>query len=81
MARFLFIVSRQLPGVYEHLREQFGQEPNVEVILDRRKGERRQPEASEPPPGADRRHGQRRRNGSVDEQLRVMGYAFVRIPD
>ena len=81
MARFLFIVARQLPGVYEHLREQFGQEPNVEVILDRRKGERRQPEASEPPPGVDRRHAQRRRNGSVDEQLRVMGYAFVRVPD
>jgi hypothetical protein len=81
VAKFLFIVARQLPGVYEHLREQFGREPNVAVILDRRKGGRRQPETSEPPAGADRRHAERRHNGAVDEQLRVMGYAFVRIPD
>ena len=79
MARFLFIVARQLPGVYEHLCEQFGGEPNVEIIMDRRKGERREPEALAPAPGPERRQGERRRNGTVDEQLRVMGYAFVRI--
>ena len=81
MARFLFIVARQLPSVYEHLCQQFGREPNVEVIMDRRKGDRREPEAAAPPPGPERREGERRRNASVDEQLRVMGYAFVRIAD
>ena len=44
MARFLFIVARQLPSVYEHLCQQFGREPNVEVIMDRRKGDRTEDE-------------------------------------
>jgi len=70
VARFLFIVARQLPGVYEHLLQQFGAEPGVEVIMDRRKA---------PAPAAEHPQAERRRNGSVDEQLRVMGYAFVRI--
>ena len=78
MAKFLFIVARQLPGVYEHLREQFAAEPDVEVIFDRRKGERRQPEREEPP-AAERRVVERRQNATADEQLRVMGYAFVRL--
>ena len=69
MAHFLFIVARQLPDVYDHLCRQFGREPNVEVILDRRKEVRRDP-------GSDRR-----RNGSADEQLRAMGYAFVKLED
>ena len=73
MPRFLFIVNRQLPRVYEHLCHQFAGEPNVEVIMDRRKGD--------PPPGGDRREGERRLNADADEQLQVMGYAFVRISD
>ena len=80
MARFLFIVARQLPRVYEHLCQQFAGEPNVEIIFDRRKSDRRQPEAAETP-ATERRHGERRRNAEVDEQLRVMGYAFVRLAD
>ncbi len=72
MARFLFIVARQLPGVYEHLCQQFGAEPDVEVIIDRRKA---------PASGAEGHHVERRRNDRVDEQLRVMGYAFVRIAE
>src|SRR5712691_7062143 len=78
VARSLFIVARQLPDVYEHLREQFGREPD-EVILDRRIGERRQDGTREPPAGADRRQANRRQNAVVSEQLRVMGYAFVRL--
>lgn len=67
--------------MYEHLCRQFAHEPNVEVIMDRRKGERREPEAAVPPPDRDRRQSDRRQNGDADEQLRVMGYAFVRIAD
>ena len=80
MARFLFIVARQLPGVYEHLLRQFGGEPNVEVVMDRRKSDRRQPDATAPAPGVERQ-AERRHNPSADEQLRVMGYAFVRIAE
>src|SRR5712691_111589 len=65
VARFLFIVARQLPDVYEHLREQFGREPNGEVILDRRLGERRQDGTRKPPAGADRRQANRRQNAVV----------------
>ena len=79
MTRFLFIVARQLPDVYKHLREQFGQEPDVEVILDRRFGDRRPDAASDSPAGADEGPGERRQNAVVSEQLRVMGYAFVRL--
>ena len=70
MARFLFIVARQLPLVYDHLRQQFGVEPNVQVIVDRRKGT-----------PAERGPGERRHRAVVDEQLRSMGYAFVRLDD
>src|SRR5882672_5606903 len=60
VARFLFIVARQLPNVYDHLRAQFGREPNGEVILDRRLGARRQDGTREPRAGADRRQADRR---------------------
>jgi hypothetical protein len=79
VTRFLFIVVRQLPDVYEHLCEQFGREPDVEVILDRRVGERRRDTGGGPPAGGDRRRTDRRQNAVVSEQLRVMGYAFVRL--
>jgi hypothetical protein len=71
VARFIFIVARQLPRVYEHLSRQFASEPNVQVVMDRRKGGR-----SLGPPA-----DERRRNVDADEQLRVMGYAFVRLTD
>ena len=74
MARFLLIVDRQLPLVYDNLRQQFGREPNVQVILDRRK-ERR------PPAPSEAALNERRQRGVVDEQLRTMGYAFVRLDD
>jgi hypothetical protein len=71
VARFLFIVARELPHVYEHLCQQFAGEANVEVIVDRRKNAR--PEA----PAQD----ERRRNMGIDEELRAVGYAFVRLGD
>ena len=85
MARFLFIVARQLPNVYEHLRQQFAAEPEVQVIVDRRQGQRRQTDrrgsGNAPAPSDERRRGERRQNPGPDEQLRTMGYAFVRLPD
>ncbi len=39
--RDLYIVATDRRDVYELLRRQFAGDPNVEVILDRRKGERR----------------------------------------
>ena len=73
MARFLFIVARQLPLVYDNLRQQFGREPNVQVIVDRRKETR--------PRSASEGQAERRQRAGVDERLRSMGYAFVRLDD
>ncbi len=41
MARHLFLVSRHEARLYEYLLERFRDDGNVEVILDRRRGERR----------------------------------------
>jgi len=41
MARHLFLVSRHDARLYEYLVERFRDDGNVEVILDRRHGERR----------------------------------------
>jgi hypothetical protein len=79
VARSLFIVVRQLPNVFEHLRRQFGEEPDVEVLVDRRREQRRKtphrPLAGE----RERRHGERRQNREADEQLRSLGYVFIRV--
>jgi hypothetical protein len=41
MARYLFVVSRQHRALYDYLLERFSGDPNAQVILDRRRGERR----------------------------------------
>jgi hypothetical protein len=66
MARMLFIVARDDPGLYESLRREFADEPEVEVILDRRAGERRTGPGDE-----------RRRRPEVDERLQALGWAIV----
>ena len=79
MTQHLFIVSRQQPELYSYLTQEFSEEPDVRVILDRREGERRQHaerRASEP---ADRRHSDRRGETGVGGQLSSLGYAFVRL--
>jgi hypothetical protein len=43
MARHLFLVSRNDARLYEYLVERFRDDGNVQVILDRRRGERRRP--------------------------------------
>ena len=42
MVRLLFIVARDQLDLWHHLKRDFAQEAEVEVILDRRRGERRQ---------------------------------------
>ena len=68
MPRYLFIVARGHPDVYADLQRQFLENPDVEVLVDRRLSERRlsgrqeRQESHEP----ERRHGERRgqRGGS-----------------
>jgi len=80
MPPHLYIVARDRPDLYEYLAHTFAQEPDVEVILDRRRADRYpQPERRAVPRG-DRRFADRRLAAQVSYDLRTLGYAFVRRP-
>ena len=46
MARYIFIVSLRHRALYDYLLQRFSDDPNAQVILDRRRAERRQAEIS-----------------------------------
>jgi hypothetical protein len=73
MGRELFIVSRDRPDLYRYLTQTFAGAENVEVIWDRRTGERR---AGGPGGVTERRHADRRTR-HVEEDLKLVGYAFL----
>ena len=56
--RYLFIVSRDQPDLYDRLVRDFAEDKEVEVLLDRRVGARRQGGQADAP---ERRRGYRRR--------------------
>lgn len=55
--RGVLVVRREQSELFEYLKEHFGDEPSIEVLLDRRSGERRRAEQE---PRSDRRHSDRR---------------------
>jgi hypothetical protein len=67
VSRFLYVVARHRPELYDELRESFVQSARLGIVLDRR-----DPDAGE---GA---YDERRRL-PVDEPLRTRGWARVRI--
>jgi hypothetical protein len=75
MKQHLFIVSRSCGWLYEELVERFRQDEKVEVVLDRRLGNRRQGGPSFG--GAERRRSDRRRRPGVDEELRSRSHMVV----
>jgi hypothetical protein len=72
--RLLFIVSRTARERYEFLRNAFACDEQVEVIFDRRQGERRQHDATR---AVERRRRQRRAH-DVSREIARQGYAVVR---
>lgn len=78
MVSHLFIVSRHQPDLYGYLSREFAQEEDVQVILDRRVGDRRRG-TGPPPAGVERRGRDRRTRAEVKEDLASLGYAFVRL--
>lgn len=78
MEKYFFIVSRGKQHIYERLSKSFADAEDVSVVLDRRQGERRKPGAP-PPPGIERRLADRRVRQYVDENLKTLGWAFVRV--
>lgn len=79
MGGHLFIVARHHPQLFRYLKSAFADEPDVEIIVDRRHGERRVAIGA----GAvrvERRRADRRASGDLAKRLASIGYAFVRLP-
>lgn len=74
MRRYLLIVVRDRPDLWDMLRRRFAGDPEVRVILDRRQRERRQRVQVQE---LDRRRADRRRRLSTDKQIRDTGFAIV----
>ena len=74
MRRELFIVARERSDLYRYLSQTFSDAENVEVISDRRAGERR--DVFRPATPERRRH-ERRNRPTVEEELRSVGYSFL----
>jgi len=73
VSRLLFIVSRGAPARYTYLQHVYGNEA-VEVIMDRRVGQRRR---SQRPAAVERRRKPRRQRDLTGE-LKQFGWALVR---
>jgi hypothetical protein len=76
MSREIFVVARDRPDLYKYLSQTFADADNVQVILDRRSGDRRDAGESD----AAQREADRRARPNVEQDLRSVGYAFITIP-
>jgi len=76
MARYLFIVSLQHKAVYGVLRERLSNDAKVDVILDRRRVNRRRASV---PVALERRNADRRRHVGINDELRRHSVAVVTI--
>jgi hypothetical protein len=77
VVRYRFIIARDNPKLYEHLVRSFNGVPDIEVILDRRVSERRAARVRRT--GRERRLRERRTETRVQEDLRLFGWAFMRV--
>jgi hypothetical protein len=73
----LVVVGRDQAELYEYFRWGFGQTPGVEVVLDRRLGERRGRRNGHGP-ADDRRKGDRRRSAATRAELLARGFLIAR---
>ncbi len=73
--RLLFVVGREREPLYDSLRRTFDGDDTVQVVLDRRVGERRRQEST--PRAGERRRSERRAQRDSDALLRARGYTLV----
>lgn len=74
MAQYLFVVAQDKPDLCDYLRGWFSGIQAVQVMLDRRQGERRQrAEANEP----GRRRVDRRTQKEIEAEIRQTGFAII----
>lgn len=76
--RFLYVTARDRRDLFESLRTEFDGQEDVQVILDRRRSERRRAIL---PPDPDRRRTDRRRRTDLQEELRAAGSFITGIDD
>ena len=74
-APFLFVIARREVERFDFVRRHFAAEPEVEVVFDRRVGQRRGLDARAP--SEERRNLDRRRR-DVSPDLNSLGWAYVR---
>ena len=79
VSEHLFIVSRRQLDLYRYLSREFSTEADVQVILDRRYGERRLHGERRLAPRGERRQTARRGQTEIGSQINTLGYAFVRL--
>jgi len=72
----IFVVARTEPKYYSYLKHLYGAE-GMDVVLDRRTGERRQRRMTPP---VEMRHIERRRHPDTTTELRSAGWIVVRRP-
>jgi hypothetical protein len=82
--RFLLIVSRGNEALATYLEQHFTGDSTVQVMIDRRQGERRQrprrPPVTPPDSSPERRRNDRRSHPEVDNELRLTSFAIVTLP-
>lgn len=76
MPRYLFIVTREEPELWAHLKREFVNEEGVVVMLDRRRTARRRFGATWG--GTERRRLDRRVHPSIQHELNTLNFALVR---
>ncbi len=72
--RCLFIVARDQAGLWDHLRRDFAEDEEVQIILDRRRDERRRGVRAYDP---ERRRANRRRPRSIGNDLRYRSFVVL----
>ena len=77
MPRYLFIVAKEHPELCAHLEREFMGEDGVEVVLDRRRADRRWHGAAVPE--ADRRGTERRSHPPIQQELAALNFALIRV--
>jgi hypothetical protein len=70
----LFIIAPGQRALYDSLRRTFASDPTVDVVMDRRKGQRRKRGTGA---SAERRAADRRRNATAQDKLSARGFAVV----
>jgi hypothetical protein len=74
--RLIFVVSREAEAHHEYLQRAFAGEPDVEVILDRRRAQRRRRTERTT---TERRRRERRVRPNAEERLRAVGWSIVEV--